>query len=155
HNDNATHLKFNLSAQGGNENGSFYASGSYLQQEGQYKTGGLHRITGKLNVNHKFSDKLKVKNNLLGSYIKQNRYLSGTAYWVNAVTAHYFLLPSRSPYNTDGSLNIEDFGVAYNPVYILNHDFDIARNYRLRNATSLTYDILDNLSVKTMFSLDF
>lgn len=56
----ATGMKFDVSARGGNENTQFYASGSYNAQEGILINDNFDRITGRVNVDHQVSDRFSI-----------------------------------------------------------------------------------------------
>jgi len=60
--NNAVQQEYNLSARGGNEKTTFYASANYFDQEGQVIGSGLDRISGKLNLNHKLDDRITIDN---------------------------------------------------------------------------------------------
>lgn len=142
----------NLSASGGDENGTFFASLGYVQQEGIIVGSDFERISGSLNVSRRINDKVTYTSNNQAAYSVQNANLEKSAYFASAVMAQYFMPPDDLPRNEDGSFN-ENTGV-YNPLALLENDF--YRNHFLRilsnNALSwetpikgLTYGLKTNI----------
>src|SRR5699024_7866846 len=70
-NDNAVQQEYNLSARGGNEQTTFYASANYFEQEGQAIGSGLDRISGKLKLNHKLDDRSTMDNSFTVASLSQ------------------------------------------------------------------------------------
>jgi TonB-linked SusC/RagA family outer membrane protein len=66
-----------LRISGGDEKTNFFLSGSYRDEAGIIKNTGYERLTTRLNITHKFSDRLKIQSNT--SYIRSeaNRGFSG------------------------------------------------------------------------------
>jgi hypothetical protein len=78
------------------------------------------------------------------SNVQQNGVLdgaSGNGYLSNPVLAKYFMSPWLSPYNADGSPNL-DITTPHNVLYTVSHD--IRRNdlTRVINNTSINYELL-------------
>src|SRR5699024_4761651 len=154
-NDNAVQQEYNLSARGGNEQTTFYASANYFEQEGQAIGSGLDRISGKLNLNHKLDDRITIDNSFTGSYLKQNGILEGAGYFGSPVLAEYFLQPIDAAKNADGSPNLNLSNSIFNPLYIQEHDITRKRSYRLLNNTNINVKLMDNFSFKTNFAIDY
>lgn len=154
-NDNAITQQYNLSAQGGNERTRFYASAGFFEQEGAYIGSGLDRFTGKFNITHEFDERITFTNNFNGSFVEQDGVLEGAGYFGSPVLAEYFQVPIDLAYNEDGTPNLNMSTPTFNPVYIQQNDIDRKRNSRVINNSTLDFQILDNLSFTTNFSLDF
>lgn len=153
--DHSVQQQYSLSARGGNDRTTFYVSGSYTGQEGQVIGSDLNRYSGKVNISHQLDDWITVENNLTGSFVKQNGVLEGAGYFGSPVLAEYFTNPIDKAYNSDGTPNTNLSGSTFNPVYIQNNDISRKNNSRLINNTNVKVDILDNLSFKTNFAIDY
>src|SRR5699024_3388580 len=117
-NNNAVMQNYSLSAKGGNEQTTYYTSGSYYDKNGLNTGTGLKRFSGKVNLSHKLDERVNIKNNLTGSYVDQDGSLEVGGYFGNPVIAQYYLPPIDPVYNQDGTININTSNPIYNPVYI-------------------------------------
>jgi TonB-linked SusC/RagA family outer membrane protein len=59
-----------LRISGGNEKTNFFLSGSYRDEAGIIKGTGYERLTTRLNISHKFNDRLKIQSNT--NYVRSN-----------------------------------------------------------------------------------
>lgn len=154
-NDNAVQQEYNLSAQGGNEQTNFYAAAGFYEQQGQSIGSGLERYSGKLNISHKLDDRITLDNSFTGSFVEQDGILEGSGYFGSPVLAEYFQVPVDPAYNEDGSPNTNLSPTVFNPIYIQNNDIDRKRNSRVLNNTTLDFNIQENFSFTTNFSVDY
>jgi TonB-dependent starch-binding outer membrane protein SusC len=155
-NDDAVSQEYTLSARGGSESTNFYISGALFGQEGALIGSKLDRYSGKIDVEHRFDDRVRISNSFTGSMVDQEGILEGAGYFGSPVLAEYFMLPFDRAYNDDGSANIDDLSVAiFNPVYIQDNDISRKRNFRAINNTNLTINLLDNMAFSSRFSVDF
>jgi hypothetical protein len=92
-----------VSAEGGNDKTTFYLSGGRFIQEGTTINSKLERTNANIRVTNKATDNLTFGVNLNGGVVNQRAPLNGGAFG-NPVLSSYFLLPTRSAYNTDGTL---------------------------------------------------
>jgi TonB-dependent starch-binding outer membrane protein SusC len=145
--------QFNISAEGGNEKTTFYLSGGYFLQEGSTINSKLDRASGSARIIHKASDKLTVNFNVTGGYVNQRAPLTGGAFG-NPVLAAYFMIPSVSPYNPDGSYNLTSLGSIHNIIALSEMDKRFLREVGLRGNVFAEYKILENLKFKTSLSGD-
>jgi TonB-dependent starch-binding outer membrane protein SusC len=91
----------------GSENTTSFNSIGYLEQEGITQRSGLQRFTFRSNVNSSLNDRLDVSSNVTINYSKNDfAENEGTGQLDNPFIAPYISLPFVSPYNPDGSLNI-------------------------------------------------
>ncbi len=155
-NDAAVQQSYDISARGGNESTTFYASAGFFEQQGQTIGTSLDRISGKLNIQHRFDDRVRLNNSFNGSYVNQDGILEGAGYFGNPVLSEFFLPPIYKVYNDDGSPKTDSFGTfLYNPVAVQEMDIDRKTNYRLINNTTVDVNIMENLSFTTNFSIDY
>ncbi|OMQ11509.1 SusC/RagA family TonB-linked outer membrane protein [[Flexibacter] sp. ATCC 35103] len=134
------------SASGGSEKTQFRLGGNYHQEstiypgDFRYKKGGAQ-----LNVNHVSEDN-KFRFAFSGGYDSQNNKLP--SFDLSSVVR---FIPPNGPalYNADGSLNWEN-GTWQNPLRNLNAEYRSKTNDLIAN-TVLSYEIIDNLTVKGSF----
>ncbi len=95
----------NLSVFGGNETTKYYASLGYFNQEGWFRKSEFKRYSSKLNIEHKFSNKVKFGVNFIGNYSINSRVAShegGLRLLIRSLEQR----PADLPYHPDGSYNI-------------------------------------------------
>ena len=149
-----THQQYNLSAQGGSERTTFYMSGGHLVQEGTTINSKLKRYNGNIRLTHRPNDKLNLNFNLNGGAVDQKAPLNGGAFG-NPVLSSYFLLPSYSAYNSDGSYNLTSLGGLHNTIALSEIDKRFLREMSMRGSISADYKILDNLTFRTAYGIDY
>lgn len=147
--------QYALSARGGNDKTTFYASGSYYDKKGIAVGVEFDRISGKLNISHKLDDWITIDNNFTGSYVNQVGATEGSAYFANPYANIYFQIPIDPVYNDDGSYNHNFNNAHYNAAAVQDRNINRKRNYRVLNNTRVKAQILDNLSFSTRFNIDF
>ncbi len=92
-NKNAPVTNVSVSATGGDDVSSFYASLGYNKTEATTIVSDFKRITGSLNYTRKFSDKVKFGINSNVSNTFQNAYLEQSAFFANPNLTKYFMSP--------------------------------------------------------------
>lgn len=148
-----TQQQYNLSAEGGNEKTTFFVSAGNFRQEGIIINTDYKRSTGNVRITHKANNKLRFNVNLNGGHVNQRTPLGGGAFG-NPVGSAYFLLPTRSPYNEDGTFTTTNLGT-HNTLALTEWDKRRLKETSLRGNTYVEYDILPNLSFKTSLGADF
>jgi TonB-linked SusC/RagA family outer membrane protein len=155
---NGTQQQYNLSAEGGNEKTIFYVSAGYFLQDGTTINSDLRRYNGAFRVQHKATDKLTISVNATGGALNSRAPLAGGAFG-NPVLTSYFILPSRNPYNPDGTWNLSNassaFGGLHNTLALTEIDKRFLRETSLRGNATVDYKILQNLTFKTTFAADY
>ena len=152
------HENYQISLNGGNDRTQFYASLSYMNQDGIVYNQGMERFTGNANLTHKFG-RFIFRLNTLFSKMNQDLTNEGTGYDSPIANYSFFQSPSDSPYvlNEDGTKSIAEssgmFGV--NPVYEREHNRDKSVTNRAYNTVSLTYNIWDNLNIMEKVAYDY
>ena len=145
--------QYNLSAEGGNDKTTFFISGGRFTADGTTINSQFARTNGNIRLTHKATDRLTLNVNFNGGYVNQRAPLNGGAFG-NPVLSSYFLLPSRSAYNQDGSWNF-NLGGLHNTIALAELDKRFLRQASLRGNMSAEYRILDNLRLKTSYGLDY
>ncbi|MCL3780815.1 TonB-dependent receptor [Prolixibacteraceae bacterium JC049] len=146
---------YELSANGGNEKTTFFASISANQTDGIAKNSDLERVTGRLNLKHNASEKLSFTANISFGSVKQNIALGGSYYANPFYSAQQLLLPTDPIRNPDGS---------YTEASRFNY-YNMAREYSLNERSSDTwrtsinssaeYKIIEPLTFKTTIAYDW
>ncbi len=155
-NKNAPIYNINLSASGGEDGSSFYASLGYNNTESVVIGNLFERITGVVNVNRKLNDRMRFNTNNTISYTNQDQiFLETSAYFGNPHTLRYFMPPTFGPYNDDGSYNITRMGSLFNILYLQENNENWNHMTRGLTNNSFEWEIIDNLRFKTLVSMDF
>ncbi len=156
---NGRQSQYNLSLAGGDEKTQFYMSAGFYNANGTTLATNFKRYNGDLTLIHKINDKLVVSAGLSGSAANQNtpRNQSDNA---NPVYEQVYLLPWYTPYNPDGTLNIQQSGQfppdqLYNPVAIAKWNTNNYKQNVIRGNISLSYSILGNLTFKSLYSAEY
>lgn len=142
---------YEFSAQGGTDNTVFFASGQYKNEEGIVSGTDLERMSVRLNLSHKASDKCTFGFKFNPSYTTQHS-TEEPGYTSSPVTTAYTAKPTISVMN-DGKYNfVNKF---YNPVGILNLNENYNKTKRLLGNASLEYKFPLNLEFKTIANIDY
>lgn len=91
-----------ISAAGGNDNTTFFLSGSVFDQTGTVPNTGLKRYTARINVETKVSN-FTFGLNVSGGYSKFNNTLEGDSFIGSPLNAIRWSNPYETPYQPDGS----------------------------------------------------
>ena len=151
---NGSQQQYNLSLDGGNERTTFFVSGGHFKQEGTTINSQLSRNSGNIRITNKVSDKVTISTNINGAVVNQRAPLNGGAFG-NPVLSSYFLLPSRSAYNPDGSYNFTALGGLHNTVALTKIDKRFLRQASIRGSIAADYAIRKNLKFRTSYGADF
>lgn len=158
--DMAKQQQYNFSMKGGNEKTSFFASAGYFQQQGIVDNTDYDRISGLLNLNHRPSDKITIRLSLNTSSGNQNTVSDGGTF-ANPMLARYFLLPTETPYNEDGTIDSKasqggrmNNGL-FNPLWIQNNDFKKTKTNKISGNTSLAYKPFEGFKFESKFGADY
>jgi TonB-linked SusC/RagA family outer membrane protein len=151
--------QYNLSAQGGDDKTTFYASGGYFKQEASTIGADLKRITASISLDHKANDKLSFGLSLKPTYIRQNTPVTNGGFFASPVLSIWFLRPTQNPYNADGTLNInnttKDFSSTYNPIYIAQHDIHSLDRLQVFSDVHGRYQLYKGLSFTTKMGIQY
>lgn len=146
---------YELSASGGTEKTTFFASISANQTDGVAKNSDMERITGRVNLTHNLNDKLTFTTNLSFGSVKQNIALGGSYYANPFASARIFLLPTDKIYNADGSMTKQsEFGF-YNMAREFSLNERSSETWRNSINSSVQYKIVEGLTFKSTFAYDW
>ena len=143
---------YELSSTGGNEKTKFFMSGNLFRQEGILIGTDYKRLNGRINVDHKISDRLTIGTSIGLTYAKTNRVEGDQT--LQGPLPNGISTPAIFPvYNSDGTYNQE--GPYSNAVSIANEA--INQNFSFRNIANIyaDYKIIPNLTFSTKWGVDF
>jgi len=148
---------YELSVSGGDAKTTFFLSGSYNYQQASFKPVDFERGTVRVALSHQANDKLNIETNINLSTFQQNvpfavegSFLGSPAFSSSAV------LPHNAIYNEDGTFNTAIRGVLGQNVVLVNaYNSGIQRTNTAVGNLITTYKILDNLSFRSLFGLDY
>jgi len=148
---------YQLSATGGNDQSQFFVSGSYNNTEGHVIGTGFQRGTIRINLDNKFSDRIRTSISTNFS-ITNNDATRDDGFWFNNPTiASAFIVPINDPYNADGSIREPLFGL-YDENPLVNKFPELFNQnttaYKTLAAFTLEYDIASSLKFKSIWGAD-
>lgn len=141
----------NISAAGGDEKTQFFIGGTYGDESSYTLGNDLKRLSGRLNLTHKLSDKINFGLNYSLSRVDMNRI--GAENSTSApLTAAYLQIPYVTPYGPDGQFQSTGFvgNVVAMEATGINKNFS---NRSVGNAFA-EWQIIDGLKFKTDFGID-
>lgn len=143
---------YELSSTGGNDRTKIFLSGNLFQQEGILIGTNYRRVNGRVNVDHKMSDKLTVGASIGLTYGKMDRVEGDQT--LHGPLPNGISTPAIFPvYNEDGSYN--QSGPYSNAVSIAKEA--INQNFSFRSVANIfaDYNILPGLTFSTKWGVDF
>ncbi|MDD3859516.1 MAG: TonB-dependent receptor [Bacteroidales bacterium] len=140
--------EISASAQGGNDKTNFYTAMTYRDEEGFVLGNSYDRLSGRINVENKATDKLSIGTNMSVSYSNNKRVPTGDAGGLGLAQQK---LPYLPVFNDDGTY----YDPYSNPLWQLENWHFTANTFRSISGVYLNYDILDNLSFRSEFGVDF
>jgi len=141
-----------LSAAGGNERTQFFVGGNYVSEDGTLIGTDYERLNGRLNLDHRISDVVKIGASI-GITSSNNNRVEGDQS-LNGPLPNAITMPPIYPvYNEDGSYN-ED-GPYANPVSIAEQAVNWAKTFRNLGNIYADFNILQNLTFTTKWGFDY
>ena len=147
----AWNQSYEFSAQGGNDNTMFFASGQYKNEKGIVIGTGLERFSARLNLTHKASENCMFGMKVNPSYTTQNSTVE-PGFTSSSVTTAYTAKPTISVMNGDVYNFDNKF---YNPVGIINLNDNYSKTKRLLGNAFVEYKFPLNLVFKTIANIDY
>ena len=145
---------YSAAVSGGDAKTRFLLSGTFFDQDGIIKGSGFKRGSGRLNIDHSISDRVKVGTNLTVSRSVANRINNDNN--INGVLSAAILLGSQTPvYNADGTYGFDRFSSVENPVAAAVEPFFEARNGRLIGNVFAEVEPVKDLRIRTSFGADY
>lgn len=143
---------YNVSAQGGSENSTYYIALGYLNQESVVKPSAYTRYTARLNYDNNLTSKFKVGTSV--NISRSWRNLSSNDNNPQGVINSALFTRSYLPiYNADGSY--ARYGSFDNPVALINNLNNNAVGWRTIGNIYGEYTFLPGLKLRTSWSVDY
>lgn len=145
-----------ISVGGNTENTRYYTSFGYFNQNGIIENSSYRRLSGRINLDHKLSDKLNFTINLAltKDLYKKNNYQNADYGGVPFQT--FVMPPTEGVYNPNGTYTVFT-GLNYgqtNPVGMAKEQYNPASSLRILATTALAYEIIPGLKLRSSASID-
>ena len=145
-----------ISITGGNDKTKYFASLGYFDQEGWFKTSRFKRYSNKLNLEHRFNDKVKFGANLIVNHSINNRVSShgpGTRLLSRALEQR----PADPAYHPDGSYNIGGSPTLrrHSGVQVINEQTSAYKTYRGILNIFTEFKPFEGFTYTPSFNLDY
>ncbi|SFU42180.1 iron complex outermembrane recepter protein [Pustulibacterium marinum] len=155
---NAITQNHNFSFAKRTETGNYYASLSYMDQEGIVETSDFERTTARLNAEESFLDekRLKVKMNLTASQINESGIPNGADAGSDGQLIMHALManPTQPVFADNGDYTNFNLNQNYNPMYLLHIYDDQTETVRVLGNLETTFRIIDGLEYKFNLGID-
>lgn len=143
-----------LTAQGGNNNTTFFVSGSFLSQEGTVKTTLLERYTTRFNLTHESGPFRFAMNSTVG-YSQNTNTREGDAFIGSPLNAVRWANPYEKPYDDNGEFTAIRTGQP-NPLQELLGNTNDRRDLKLVGSINMAYDLpIKGLTIRTLLGVDY
>jgi TonB-linked SusC/RagA family outer membrane protein len=164
--DTSVLQNYDMSVSGGSSNVTYFIGAGYMDQTGIIEGSGFNRYSLRTNLTGYVNDRFTVSMQLNGAFTEHDRKAAHASYFANPPGIIYSALtqsPVVSPFNEDGSYrqtvgSHNDLGGATtttnHPLAIRDFIDDEIRNNRIFGNLSGQYNILDNLTFKTLVGFD-
>jgi len=141
---------YQLSASGGGEDNQYLLSLGYFNQQGMMEASDMERYSTRLNMDRTIGKRVKIGNNLTVSHVTTNRINSASMFSMLTTP------PDLPVYQPDGSYtSYNQQGIGFNnPVGLMNDYRNFNRMFRGLGNVFASMELLDGLTVKTMWGLD-
>lgn len=149
--------QYNLGFTGGNTNTQYHFSGGYFKQQGTVIGSDFNRYSANLDVRSKVNDRITIGSRLIIGNVHQVSPDAG-GNGSNPINAAIHLYPFISPYNPDGTLNIDPVtfpSVQYNPLYQVANNVNTMDQLKGIGAVDGEVRILDNLKFTSRIGTDY
>jgi len=153
-NANAPIQNYDLSVSGGNENNTYYLSGSYLNQEGIVDKSDFTRGSLRANGTHKPKKWLTIGENITLVKTEQNEVLEGDE-WNNILISSFNMDPVSPVYNEDGTFAEGKYNDINNPVARLHYTNDTYTNYRTLANVYADIKFLKDFTFRTNYNMEY
>ncbi|GAB3742571.1 SusC/RagA family TonB-linked outer membrane protein [Spirosoma lituiforme] len=140
----------NISVLSGSERTRLAISGNYFKQDGILQNTDFRRFSGRINLDHEYSKKLRLSTNLTASNTKSNVAPA-------AIVGNLLLTPPTLPiYRNDGSfvVNSPFESSLQNPINSLYNQLNETITNRILGNVAAEYSLTDALKAKVLFGID-
>lgn len=134
---------------GGSEEVSYNLSVGFFQQKGVIERNSYHRLTLRLNNEYRPVERVTVGHNISAAFSVNSNDDS------SVVGQAYRLSPVIKPYNEEGDFSDSENASTGNPLATLAYLNNKTRDDRIAGSVYLTWDIIEGLSFRTSFGIDY
>ncbi len=149
--------QFDLNISGGTDKTKFYASGSYSKQEGILVKNSFERISSRINIDHKATDKLSIGVNASLARTFNTRLSNDNAFSTPMqIIALAPMAPVIDPRTGDYTDTYNDAAVTqyYNPLMNIAYANNTTETYRTLGNVYGQWNIIPNLSFRSEYGFD-
>jgi TonB-linked SusC/RagA family outer membrane protein len=146
-----TTSNYSLSAAGGSDKTQFFVGGTYFKQSSYIIGNDLERLSGRLNVSHNATDKLRFGVNLSITATDNDRISSDNSTFA-PLTSSYLQSPFIEPRDENGAF--VNTGFIANVLAIEELSTRYLKTRRTTGNIYAEYDIMKDLKVRTSFGTD-
>ena len=140
---------YQMALNGGSESVNYNLSIGYFQQKGVIKRNDYHRLTVRLNNEYRPIERVTIGHNISAAFsLKNNDDPS-------VVGQAYRLSPVIKPYTENGEFSDSENSSTGNPLATLAYLNNKTRDDRIAGSAYLTWEVIEGLSFRTNFGIDF
>ena len=143
--------QYSISASGGDAKTRFYISGNYNDQKGIILGNAFTRATGRINLDHSITNKLKIGTNISLIRSVNNRVPNDNSF-TNPL--QLVALPPIQPKIDPETGELNRNTLYYNNLLELNNGFEVGTTYRTISNFFASYDIVPGLTFRSEYGLD-
>src|SRR5690606_20263772 len=145
---------YELAASGGSDKTQYYTSVGYMKQGGVLLSSDFDRLSGRLNLNHQHSDKLRFATSINLTRATNHRVQEENSK-EGSTKSGIFSPPNIPVYDQQGNYYYDQVRLTReNPVAMLELPTNKAQTYRILANASAEYNIIPELILKTSFGTD-
>ncbi|MFR9519193.1 MAG: SusC/RagA family TonB-linked outer membrane protein [Rikenellaceae bacterium] len=147
--------EYELNASGGNDQGKFFASINYHENEGIFYGVDYSKITARVNSDYNLTKKLAIGTRINLAYTESNDVPMQSLYYSNPAFAGMTILPWTPAYDEEGNHNLNISENAYtNPRATAEYDEQNEVQYRTQSTMFLQWTPIKGLVFKTNNSFE-
>ncbi|MDX2247718.1 MAG: SusC/RagA family TonB-linked outer membrane protein [Bacteroidia bacterium] len=154
---NGVTQNYNVSINGGNDQGRYRISTSYLDQQGIVQKSGLKKYTSSFNGTYNFlNDRLTIDMNLLASHNKEQiaPIVNDAGFTGSLIGQALQWFPTKPLRKANGDLDIELGSTTINPLAMLEANDDVANTTTVLGSISPSFKITDKLQYRFLYSIN-
>ncbi len=140
---------YQVALNGGSESVNYNLSVGYFQQKGVIKRNDYHRLTVRLNNEYRPIERVTIGHNISAAFSLKNNDDS------SVVGQAYRLSPVIKPYTENGDFSDSENSSTGNPLATLAYLNNKTRDDRIAGSAYLTWEVIEGLSFRTNFGIDF
>lgn len=144
---------YNLSMTAGNEKTNYFTSLSYFDQTGTIKGQDYERFTGRINIDHQATDKIKVGSNISVSFSENNRVYADFD-GRNPLGAAVIARPNTPIFTSTGAYFQDQLTQNFNPVQLTQEIPFNSSQKRLIGNLFVEYKPIENLTFRSSLGVD-